>query len=396
MLDLKDKRRFNAVMLNNVKSNDLFEGTQAERVTKGYIILKRLRNLRSDGSQGYMKAVEKRDKAIDEAKKRFKDKQQAATIRKGVPEGIPVASYISYNKILTNDNELGEFDVSDTDSTNSDEREIERNLDHLAEVGIMTKHDVKSIKAANKAIDRALKVPSKYDSAIKVLEAYLPPLYAPLPDKISDESPDDMLNTFMSITKLEEGNKQPTDVVTLVLNNVITTEGKLIDNISLAVVYIEEQLSMNRDLALQDVNMAINKSMAKSIQETKGNSPLFKEISKMNVALSNRFDPVKLYEIFKLHMSDGAQQIFKAWSEHKQPLMASQLFSLMQSYYFADINKLMLQPFSDYETTKMITDSITFENVRDSLSKLGKLSEKEKADLFKLADDLTVKEASEK
>lgn len=391
---------YDMLKMNNVKrSKQLFSGTQSECVALGHSALNRLNTMRSKTTSQIAEQVKIIDDLTVASLNRMSNKDKKSIKRdlnpKGglkLPDGVPTAAWITYNRKLTSSDEDGEvLKVSDDDSTASD-LAIDLNLKKLSEAGMYNADEVSQIKAANHKIREITRAPPfVHDSLIKILTSMLPPVVDHF-TQLNDATSDRVINMIIEKAKIRDSLPLPDNVIELVINGEMTTEGRLIDNFSSAVTYIEDMLSQHVNVTLEEANQIINRTVQESVFNNGGFSPLFKEVSMMNLMLANRFNPLKLYGLFKLPLSDGATQIFTEWDKTRRSLNASEVLELVEKYYFNDVNKLMLKPFSDPQLAKIIDRSTSVEDVRTMMQRMGKITEADAAMLDELIRDMTIKE----
>lgn len=391
---------FDMLKMNNVKpTKQLFSGTQHQCVVLGHSALSRLKEMRSETLEQVADKVKIIDDITVEALNRMSGKDKKSIKRdlnqKGglkLPDGVSTAAWITYNRKLTNSDEDGEIlKLSDDDSTTSD-LAIDLNLKKLSEAGMYNADEVSQIKAANHEIREITRSPpSIHDSLIKILTKMLPPIVDDF-TRINDAASDRVINEIIEKSKIRDSVELPDNVIELVINGEMTTEGRLIDNFSSAVTYIEDMLSQHVSVTLEEANQIINRTVQESVFNNGGFSPLFKEVSMMNLMLANRFNPIKLYGLFKLPLSDGATQIFTEWDKTRRSLSASEILELVERYYFNDVNKLMLKPFSDPQLAKIIDRSTSVEDVRTMMLRMGKMTEADAAMFDELIKDMTIRE----
>lgn len=152
----------------------------------------------------------------------------------------------------------------------------------------------------------------------------------------------------------------------------------------------EEQLARGINISVMDANELVHDAIIRGERLLEGKSTLFDEVKVMNEILKRGYNPLVLYEIFKLQFSDAAKRIFSKRTETGNPLSENLVFEILKEFYTYDTYKLRSLTLMDDTTS--FTKYKNTDEVLDMLSYVEMINDKQKARLDKIVADKTPKE----
>jgi len=382
---------FNVLGMTVGSTFTAFKGSRADRVKVGYAVLNRLNEEQVTANDVIREKQQEVNDTLNDLMAHLQGGSRILT--DSSLDEIRIGSSIlsaSHDGVLTvtDSSEEGTVGTDDHD----DDKAVANVQELLSEYGYSDEGSIARLKDLTSEI-YSLKVNTPVESDLATILRLILPAVAYDSTRITRPSglTDQAINVITEDGKLDENESFQIAVPLYDTQmNSMTGVGKLLHNIGAAATYIEEQLARGVNIDVMDANELVQEAIIRGDRLIEGKSTLFDEIKVINEILKRGYDPLALYEMFKMQFSDTAKRIFSKRTETGNPLSENLVFEILKEFFIYDVYKLRSLTLMDQTTS--LTNYRDTDEILELLSKVEMINDKQKSRLDKIVADKTPKE----